>query len=244
MRSTDTRSSTGAEGGFWSQGGRVLSAVFLLATVVVASVTWLTEDDEPVPEARGKSPLSVPVTGEERPAGCRTDDKDQRAPSDTPEAIEWAKVNGSEVPASASAGPLRSDGPVRWCFAHTRLGAVLAAHGIPAQMSGKDWRTVTEDQVVPGRRRELFVAQRSTVQDVAPGSTTTASYAGFAVSSYSDRVARIRLLLRNASDGYSATTVEVRWSGGDWKVAPSRTGDLYSRPETVSTKTGFTLWRT
>jgi hypothetical protein len=146
---------------------------------------------------------------------------------------------------------------VWWCFAHTPAGAVLAAHIIPSHMSGPDWRTVAQEQVVPGRGRDLFVFKRSTVRDDAPGggrgtgsgsrpdagsgSSSVASYAGFSVPAYSGGAATVELLLKTAQ-GYATTSVSLRWSGGDWKVRPSDNGALHTPVKAVQGTNGHLLW--
>jgi hypothetical protein len=42
---------------------------------------------------------------------------------------------------------------------------------------------------------------------------------------------------------YFTTTVVVKWTGGDWKVQPSRSGDLYTPVNSVSGNAGFVMWR-
>ncbi|MEU9136156.1 hypothetical protein AB0D33_09345 [Streptomyces sp. NPDC048404] len=235
-------------GPYYKQRGWQLSAGFLAVVVVVGGVvTVLSGPDTTTAHANAAAsagPLTGPSAKDGRPRGCRTDDSAGTAlPEKAPGDVGWRTLGVARVPVSVSAGPTRIQGPLWWCYAHTPTGATLAAHVIPSQMSGSDWRTVTEQQVVPGRGRDMFAFQRGTVQstDSRTSGTAVASYAGFSVSSYTDRTATVRLLLKSAQ-GYAATDISLRWSGGDWKVQPDDNGSLHSPVSAVQSTNGFVLW--
>lgn len=244
------RTHTGADAPFWNHRGWILSAAFLALVLVMSVVTWLTstEDGQGLRDtgAENPGPLTPAAGGQgadARPAGCRTDDADTARPTAPPPDIDWRPLGGAKIPVSPTAGPLQAHGPVLWCFAHTPLGAVMAAHTIPSHMSGADWRTVTEQQVVAGTPRDIFVAQRSTVPEGQGEAGAVGSYAGFAVTAYSPDEATVRLLIKNGSGGYGSTFVVVQWDGGDWKVRPRTNGALYTSMTSVSGNAGFVMWR-
>jgi hypothetical protein len=235
-------------GPYWKQRSWQVSAGFLALVVVLGVITTLTSGSSTADRAKApasKGPLSGTVTKKDgRPGGCRTDDSAGDAiPTSVPKDISWHTLGIGRVPVSASAGPTKIDGAVWWCFAHTPMGAVLAATDIPTQMSGSQWRTVTDQQVVAGQERELFVFQRTTVPDTdsSNGATTTSSYTGFRVTSYTSKAATVGLLIKN-DQGYAKTTVYVRWSGGDWKIQPDGSGGLYSQLASEQSAVGYTLW--
>ncbi|MEU4088482.1 hypothetical protein [Streptomyces aureus] len=235
-------------GPYYRQRSWQLSAGFLAVVAVVGGVvTLLSGPDTTAAHASGAAtagPLAGPAAKDGRPRGCRTDDATgAELPKKAPGDVGWRTLGVARVPVSPSAGPTRIQGALWWCYAHTPTGAVIAAHVIPSQMSGSDWRTVTEQQVVPGRGREMFEFQRATVQstDGRDSGTAVASYAGFSVSSYTGTAATVRLLLKSAQ-GYAATDISLRWSGGDWKVRPDDNGSLHSPVSAVQSTNGFVLW--
>ncbi|WP_089102048.1 hypothetical protein [Streptomyces hyaluromycini] len=237
---------TQPDGPYYKQRSWQVSAGFLAVVLVVGGGVALTSGSHEVSDsgAQGSGPLgSTSADRGSRPTGCHTDDSAGSAlPTAAPTDISWRTLDVARVPVSASAGPTRTSGAVWWCFAHTPTGAALAAHIIPAQMSGPNWRAVTEEQVVAGRGRDLFVSQRSTVRDAATrGASSPATYAGFAISSYRGSTADVELLMKTSS-GYAATTIGLRWSGGDWKVVPSADGDLHTPVQTVPGANGFLMW--
>ncbi|MFE5141194.1 hypothetical protein ACFRDV_26570 [Streptomyces fagopyri] len=235
-------------GPYWKQRSWQASAVFLALVVVLGVIGTLTSGSGPGGRAEAsvsKGPLSGTVTKKDgRPGGCRTDDSAGDAiPASVPKDITWYTLDIGRVPVSASAGPTKFQGAVWWCFAHTPMGAVLAATVIPTRMSGSEWRTVTDQQVVAGQGRRLFVFQRTAVPDTdsSDGAPVSSSYAGFRVTSYTGEAATVMLLIKN-DQGFARTSVSVRWSGGDWKIQPDGSGGLYSQLAPEQSAVGYTLW--
>jgi hypothetical protein len=227
---------------FWQQRGWVLSAAFLAIVLLAGVVTALSggEADGGRRLAAGPQIGGLGPDGS-RPGGCRTDDTEQATPVRPPRDVTWRPLNGAKVPLSVSAGPRETTGPLMWCFAHTPMGAVMAAHVIPRHMSGADWEAVTDQQVVPGVPRDLFVAMRASLR-AAPPQATASSLAGFMVVSYSPEVATIRLLIRQGAL-YAVTEYKVAWDGVDWKLLPLITGDLHTKVTPVSANGGFVMWK-
>lgn len=228
---------------FWRHRRWQWSAAFVALAVCVGLVAALGGADN---ASSGDATASGPVIGDlgpdgSRPQGCRTNDSNERIPTTAPRDITWRPLNGADTPVSASAGPLKSTGPLLWCFAHTPMGAVMAAHVIPRHMSGPDWRTVTRQQLMPGFGRDYFEAMRETMPETGAVQTTN-SMAGFLVVRYSAATATIRVLIRQATVMYVSMDYTVDWDGVDWKLRPLSIGGLYTRVTPVVSLTGFVLW--
>ncbi|GAB1639711.1 hypothetical protein [Krasilnikovia sp. MM14-A1259] len=242
------RSSTGDrdERRFWKRRGWQLSAGFVAVVLVFGASAVFRHDGEP------RSAAGPPVTagplaqslspGQTRPEGCRTDDSDQSPPTGPPGDVTWRPLNGGSVPVSASAGPLRDDGPVLWCFAHTPRGAVLAATVIPRQLSGPRWRAVVAQQVVAGNPRDMFAAMRASIPDTPP-QYIARTVAGFLLQDYSPDLATVRLLIKDGQGHFSRVDYTMAFAGGDWKIQPLSGGDLYSAESPVPDPAGFVMWR-
>ncbi|WP_369207652.1 hypothetical protein [Streptomyces sp. PU-14G] len=238
---------------FWKQRSWVSSAVFLGTALVIGSVSLLTggagdEADAAPPEAV-KGPLSTDDAKDggrakgERPEGCRTeDDEDATRPTSAPKDVEWKNLDGVTVPTSPSAGPTRFSGPVWWCYAHTPMGAVMAAHGILTHMSTADWRTVAMQQLVAGEGREAFISQRSQLGQTQVTGEDAGVPSGFFVGSFTKDTTQVRLLIKGASGGLGVATVSMRWSGGDWKVKPHTDGSLFATSDSGVNSNGFIKW--
>ncbi|MFF4354384.1 hypothetical protein [Streptomyces sp. NPDC001530] len=243
-------------GPYYKQRNWQLSAGFLGVALVVGVIVTAVSGGPDTTTARANAvasdgPLSDDSDSsgssgakDSRPHGCRTDDSAGAAlPTAAPKDVERHKLGVSRLPVSASAGPTRISGDLWWCFAHTPTGAALAATVIPSQMSGSNWRTVTERQVVAGSGREMWEFKRATVKDIDSENTdvTPSSYVGFEVTSYKRTAASVKLLLKS-SQGFAATTIDLRWNGGDWKVLPDGDGSLHTPVSSVSDTNSFVLW--
>lgn len=237
---------------FWQQRGWILSAGFLLVLVVLGGYTLMTRgggdgstgaSDSPSPS---HSAAPAGSKQDDRPAGCHTDDSDQARPTASPKDLSWKADGTSLVPVSKSAGPLKFDGPVWYCFAHTPMGAVLAAHSIADHFGYPQWREVAERQLVPGPGQDAFIADRAKQSDrPTSGQPDGSGYAGFSVLSYSRSQATVMILARIAgTDEYGTLSVTVRWQGGDWKVQPQADGSVYSGGSRVDGTDGFITWGT
>ncbi|MGW4733824.1 hypothetical protein ACWEQC_32450 [Streptomyces shenzhenensis] len=231
---------------YWRQRGWQLSAGFLAVAVVLGGFAAVASGGDGRTPAASSGPLSGSLTEDGRPQGCRTDDSaGATLPTAAPKDIDWRMIGVVRVPVSATAGPTHDDGTPWWCFARTATGAVLAAHIITAQMGESGWRTVAAEQLVPGQPRDMFVFRRSTVADSVAANTTDTSavstYVGFSVPSCTRTTASVNLLMRS-TQGYAATTVNLRWEKGDWKVVPFSDGSLYAQVRSVQNTRGYLLW--
>ncbi|MFI5934087.1 hypothetical protein [Actinoplanes sp. NPDC051494] len=227
---------------YWRQRGWQFSAGFLAVALFAGAIVVLLDVSDGNPTIAAAASVQINAGPGQRPAGCGTDDSDQEAPVRAPDDVTWRELNGAPVPFSRSQGPRVVDGgPLLWCFAHTPMGAVMAANVIPRQMSGGSWATVVDQQVVAGRGRDIFVAMRSTVPDTTP-QYSAGSLAGFLLVSYTPETATVRVLIRSAQV-VAATDYTVTWSGGDWKIQPLPFGDLHSPLVPVSGMAGFIMWK-
>jgi hypothetical protein len=161
-------------------------------------------------------------------------------PAGPPPGLEWRQVGPVPVPVSPIAGPARRSEPGWTCYAHSPMGAVMAAFGIPAALCGPRWRQATALEVLPGSGRQAFIAAGLRQHYVPPAGTITRS-AGFAVVSYTPGQASVETLVVDGSQ-YAASFRTVAWSGGDWKLVMMPGGTAGPGPQVVTTTAGFTLW--
>ncbi|MEV6317817.1 hypothetical protein [Streptomyces sp. NPDC051776] len=232
---------------FWRQRSWLLSAAFVAMIVLLAAASRVIPDEGADASAADLDGTNGPLTSgvrtaDGRPQGCRTDDSSSAVPTSAPAGVVWKKIDLYAVPTSRTAGPLKTSRAVWWCFAHTPLGAVLAAHTIPVHMSGPDWRPVAREQLVPGKARNTFAAQRSSFADADGAEGQVGSYAGFSLSDYSQQAATVRMLIKFPQGGFGSTSVSVRWSGGDWKVLPRGDGSLHSSLVEAQNNGDFIMW--
>lgn len=161
-------------------------------------------------------------------------------PSGPPPGLAWRQAGPVPVPVSPIAGPARRTGPAWSCYAHSPIGAVMAAFGIPAALCGPHWRPATALEVLPGPGRQAFIAAGLRQRYVPPAGTITRP-AGFAIVSYTPEQASVETLVVDGSQ-YAASFRTVAWSGSDWKLVMMPGGTAGPGPQVVATTAGFTLW--
>ncbi len=187
-----------------------------------------------------------PAAGASSPAAPRAGptDTDQRVPTTTPRGVSWSLYDGVALPFSAAAGPTRFDGPVAAGYAHTPLGALIAAEQIDSRSfvtPRGGWRQVTEQQVLPGAGRTAFIAARAKVSDEPPA-TGLGQTAGFRFVTYSPDVAVIEYASKFPDGHLQATTSTVRWSAGDWRLELQPDGSTSPTVQPISELTGYVPW--
>ncbi|WP_030543935.1 hypothetical protein [Streptomyces albus] len=235
---------------FWQQRGWLLSAGFLLSLAVLGGVAALAgggeeggRGTEAAPSSTPSAPPAAEGGSDGRPEGCSTDDGDQKTPTEPPKDLKWKSAGANRVPTSETAGPKLIDGRVWSCYAHTPMGAVMAAHGISNQIGFPGWEEVVEKQFAPGPNTDSFVKLRSKQEDTSPDEgPRDGKYAGFSVLSYSKSQATVMMLMEFNDGAYMSTTLTVQWHGGDWKLVPQPNGSIIAGTAKVSGTNGFVLW--
>ncbi|MFJ8688715.1 hypothetical protein [Micromonospora wenchangensis] len=235
---TGGRGRSPADPPFWTERGWLLSVAFLAGMALLAAGVWVSGATRQTPV----DPVAR-TAAEAQVAQCPSRPVVAAGPAVPPEDVAWRTLDGGDrVPVSATQGPSRTADGVLGCFAHTPIGAVLAAHAVPTQLAGPAWRAVADRQVLPGPGRDVLVARLEAAAGVVT-SRGGGSYAGFTLVRYAADAARVQLLVKTGAGGYVATLVELRWDAGDWKVAPSRAGVVHASLGTVTGSAGYTLWR-
>lgn len=175
-------------------------------------------------------------------SGCDVASGSQAVPQYTPQGITWQLYQTVALPYSKTAGPMVVDGGVARCYAHDPLGALLAASQIPYRyLISPDWRKVVELQVMPGKGRGAYTAERSKVATGnQPGDYN--QLAGFKFVTYSPAVAVIEIASKNDSGALQAGPVTVDWSGGDWKLQLQANGSSSSQELPITSLVGFATW--
>ncbi|KXK58938.1 hypothetical protein AWW66_27000 [Micromonospora rosaria] len=236
MSSSAGRRRERAEQPFWTERSFVLSAFFVAGILVMAGLVLVTRSaDEPAGPR-------VPA-GQVALTDCPPVPAAPPGPARPPEDATWRTLEaGHVIPLSVTEGPTRTEGGVLRCFARSPMGAVLAAYTIPVLLHGPQWRAVLDRQVVAGQGQEILAARLEMLAD-GPVRRVDGRYEGFAVDRYSPEAATVQLLVRGSTGGYSASRIELRWDGADWRLQPSAVGQLYQPVGEVLGSAGYTLWR-
>jgi len=158
-----------------------------------------------------------------------------------PADVSFIRVAGVDLPVSAATGPAVTVGGLARGFAHTRDGAVVAAVHLLVRTTEQVGPVVFEptlaDQVVgeyaDAMRTYVATAYAQAAADAGitygqPLGDLPAIVAGVRVDAYTDDHATLSVLT-SAVDAtsvtrHAATTVELSYTGGDWRLVAPRDG--------------------
>ena len=174
-------------------------------------------------------------------------------------SVRWSGFYGVELPVSAQAGPYDTSGGVATGFAHTPLGALLAAVNIGvranAQWGPRIFTPVIRGQVTGPDAAALLAgcqaaydqaAQSDGVTGGQPLGTVDVTEQAFRWITYTPAAAILDLV--SAGPGGNGATVrasvqiEVVWDGGDWKVVAPPGGDWGNSAAELSSLAGYTAF--
>lgn len=227
---------------------------FLAAAVVVALVVvlglWVVVRGpaSPAPTAT-RTAGSVPLL-RVAPAPHLAKPGSSAIPTSSPPGITWQPYQGVLLPYSSSAGPRVVTASLATGYAHTPVGALVAAVQIDYRhLLAPDWQAVTEAQVVAGAGRTAYVAVRTQASTASslPPSTGTATpslrqLAGFDMVSYSPSEAVVQVVTVGTDASFLMVPLTVRWIGGDWQLQLTDQGGDGPEAEPLSTLAGFVTW--
>lgn len=207
---------------FLLSAGVVLLIVVLGLVVAVRVATSSTADDPSVAPASPPG-TSAPATPTEStasvcglPAGTDVD------PVTTPPPVTWDYQGTIAYPTSPEFGAAKTSAEgYRYCFQHSRSGAVVMAANALAQGSDPELAEAWTKYVLSdGRYRDQLEDEMSAGTTGAEGSRL--KIAGFRVLSYDGKRARIDLGVQGSSQNQTLTVsgvYELVWQDGDWKIS-------------------------
>ena len=229
---------------FWQERGFVASAI-VVGAVVVCLLVWVfargsgtpTSQQSPVPstvaptEQPTEEPSVPPATPTEESTttpgtpppingkgGCKNAHPDLETPLVAPPAVTWQFDADMLIPLQEAAGPaaMYPDG-VRYCFAHSPTGAVLAALVLLGQIRNPDLTgPVLTTRVVPGSGQTRALAEAR--DNTTPEARGQVQFAGFKVTYYQSNVAIIQVAAELNNQDVASLPVTMVWSRGDWKA--------------------------
>ena len=174
-------------------------------------------------------------------------------------SVRWSGFYGVELPVSAQAGPYDTSGGVAAGFAHTPLGALLAAVNIGvranAQWGPRIFTAVIRGQVTGPDAAALLAgcqaaydqaAQSGQVTGGQPLGTVDVTEQAFRWITYTPAAAILDLAVAGPGDGgatvRASVQMEVVWDGGDWKVVAPPGGDWGNSAAELSSLVGYTAF--
>jgi hypothetical protein len=166
--------------------------------------------------------------------------------------IRWMNDDGCDLPVSLTAGPHDTADGLASGFTDTPLGAVLAADNIAVrtawEFGPQVFAPVIENQVTGQYQPDLYssaIDDWETAGGQLPAGSVPGRQLGFAWQDYTPHSATVTLLQSAVIGGstvYTATEVQVQWSGGDWMIVAPDNGDWADATVQVASPGGYTLF--
>jgi hypothetical protein len=174
-------------------------------------------------------------------------------------SVRWSGFYGVELPVSEQAGPYDTSGGVAAGFAHTPLGALLAAVNIGvranAQWGPRIFTAVIRGQVTGPDAAALLAscqaaydqaAQSDGVTGGQPLGTVDVTEQAFRWITYTPAAAILDLAVAGPGAGgatvRASVQMEVVWDGGDWKVVAPPGGDWGNSAAGLFSLAGYTAF--
>jgi hypothetical protein len=230
---------------------RILVIVLLGAGLALA---WQARPSAPGGAAAKPVPSVMPS-----PIAGTTAPDQPRIPDVSVAGLRWSDFYGVELPSSASAGPRETSGGIAAGFAHSPLGALLAAVNIGvranAQWGPRIFTAVIRGQVTGPDAAALLTdcqtaygqaSQSEGLTGGQPLGNVDVAEEAFRWIAYTPGAAILDLV--SAGPGTQGTTVrastqlEVVWTGGDWKAVAPPGGDWGNSAAELSSLSGYTLF--
>jgi hypothetical protein len=229
----------------WTRPGFVAAAV-LVGLIVLAGLMvalW------PSPNSRQANP-----PGPGQPADTSTPDQrpatslPTAVPTVAPADVHWQLVHQVALPVSASAGPYRSTDTTASGYAHTPVGALIAAAQISSRSALHNGRAVWEptltQQFVPSPDRDSLLQALRAQPDTEAEPGELSQLSGFRYLSYTPDTAVVGLVDRapGQSDTFYITTVTMLWQDGDWRMVAPPGGSWTAASQKLTDLSGVIAW--
>jgi hypothetical protein len=170
-------------------------------------------------------------------------------PTTAPVGTTWTIYETVALPTLPGAGPAHVDGPIATGYAHTPLGALVAAvnESYRYLLAPDDrWQQAADAMLAPGPGKDAWVQRRSTFPYGPQGATTGGGgftqLAGFQFISYTPTDAVIQIVTRTGSGALQVGANHVTWDS-DWKSVMAPGGSSVNNIQALNSLAGFVEWR-
>jgi hypothetical protein len=224
----------------WTRPGFVLAAALMVLVVLAAVLLAVFHDRGGDNGSAGGTAPGVP--GSTAAAGPEP----TAVPTTAPAGVTWRLVGQVAVPFSTSAGPRTVTATTASGYAHTPVGALIAAAQLSTR-SGLDtgrasYDPTIEHQFVPSPDRAALLAALHAAPQVSVDPGELSQIAGFQYVAYSPDTAVVSLVNRSGASNFYATTLTLQWRGGDWMMVAPPGGTWLSLDRQVTDLTGVVTW--
>ncbi len=242
MARRDSVDPGGAEGHPGRRIATLIGSAALIALLVIIGVVVAVNHREDTPST-GATTTTAPAPGNPAPPAGQTSNA-----LTTALTSRWELYQGVALPYSAEHGPKNVQGlGLASGYTHDPAGSLLAATQISIRAGlapDEVWKSILDNQLVPGEGRAAYVAEREKAHIAAntvpyPGLN---QIAGFQVVNYTDTVSVVSIATQTKTGAVQTAQITVVWAGGDWKLVMQPGGSSSTTTSPVSSLAGYTLW--
>ncbi len=203
----------------------------------------------PVPPVTGGA--TTPTTATSTPTAVTTTAAVQLqsdVPTDAPAGTAWVLYDNVALPSVPGQGPSHVAGAIATGYAHTPVGALLAAANEIYRYRLADdgtWQAAAQAMCAPGPGAAAWGKVRSTHLYGAGSSSAPnfAQIAAFQFVTYTADDAVIQIVTRATTGALQVEADHVHWSGSDWQlVLQPPYGSSASNVQPVTSLDGFAVW--
>lgn len=220
---------------------------FLILVVLCVAVVLIVNhgNKKNGPDATGGGPATTTIG----PSSSSGPALPTTVPSAAPAGVTWSIYQTVALPSLSGAGPSKVFGAIATGYAHTPLGALLAAtnegfrYGLAPDA---EFRGAANAMLIPGPGKEAWLKSRATHlygAGGAAGNDVLSQIAGFQFVSYTPSDAVIQVVNRNSDGTLQVGADHVTWDGSDWRFVPASDGGQAANLQQVDSLAGFIEWR-
>jgi hypothetical protein len=229
----------------WFGGRRwtgITALAVLIALAVAVLVVILNHHTPAKTPAAGPTTTSSSTVSSTLSGGSTASPLPTTVPTAAPTGTTWSIYDTVALPSLAGAGPTTVNAAIATGYAHTPLGALLAA-GNNIRIGLADdaqWRRAADAMLAPGPGKNAWLRLRSTQPwtPATPGEFT--QIAGFQFVSYTPSDAVIQIVTRDVHDTFQVAPMHVSWSGSDWQLVLPASG--IGTAQVTPSLIGFIPW--
>lgn len=199
--------------------------VLLLAMGIFVSGAAILDDDEPPTAGTSTKPtVSGDATTPDDPSAsvCGLPGHEAEGTLSEPPSATWSLVGQVALPQSDTAGPgVIEDSELRYCYAHTPEGALLAAANMYAwgEAAKSDPVAILERNVAAGPGYDAALAEAKNGYEETGEQQSPLQIRGFRLVSYTGDSSLVDLAFEaGGPGGYARHQIELVWERGDWRV--------------------------
>jgi hypothetical protein len=243
MTSTDPPATPPADQDWF--GGRRWTGIAAVGVLIVVAVCALVVF---VLDHGGPARQAAPIAG--RPATVPTvAGLPSAVPTAAPAGTSWVIYQTVALPSLPGAGPVHVDGAIATGYAHTPLGALLAAANESYRygLAGDDqWLAAAQQMLAPGPGYDAWLSIRA-AHPYGPaggaGRDKLSQLAGFEFISYTPSDAVIQVVTRDVNGVLQVGAEHVTWQDGDWRFVLAPDGSQLANVQQAASLEGFVEWR-